>query len=330
MTDGKKFLQIALALCIVATPLLLLTSCDKDEPDNKTGNSSNNGTNSGNNNGSSNNSSSSNDNQDSDISLNMHYALERIDKTTKYATHTSSATIFSSPSYNSHNNYAWMVLYSYNGEYQSVNITYNRLTSIVVDEYNINTYTLNTKGLIVKKVQDHNGKYPDYTTTYSYDSKNRLTEVYNDAPGEGWIKYNISYDAYYNISEVIRQGNLGSGIFTEGERYEYSNRIAKMVPWYFASFLYEYELPLLEQGVFGPSMPVNLVTAIRSSETYELLVEFSYTINVAGYVTKIVKKSYLPSETVITTYTLKWKEVSKSSYTEWLYTDVTSPFYRYL
>ena len=59
-------------------------------------------------------------------------------------------------------------------------------------------------------------------------------------------------------------------------------------------------------------------------------IEFDYTLDRNGYVTRMVKKNYGASKTYISTWNFEWKEVSTPSYTNWLFSDVTSPYYRYL
>lgn len=57
---------------------------------------------------------------------------------------------------------------------------------------------------------------------------------------------------------------------------------------------------------------------------------YDYTLDKNGYVIKMVETKYLVSGTYINTYTFEWRAVSTLSYSNWLFSDIGSPYYRYL
>lgn len=314
-----RLIKLTLAMYLLIAPGLF-SSCDKETPDNL----------------------GIKNEQNSNVSDNKHFALEKIeeykvfcDPETNTRLSDMESTIFSNPSYTSNSNYSWLLLNSYNNGNQEISYTYDSKKNIVINEFYKNTYTLNAKGLIEKKIQEHNGSCPDYTTTYSYDSKNRLTNIYLDAQEEGWESYTITYDNTNNISKITKEHEIGGTYSSSTEEFDYDNtpldgtiNLKKRMPRYVLSFLYDYEQPLLEQGLFGPLMPVDLIKSIRDADTNKLLSEYFYSYNEYGNIKKLIKSSYSPTETIWRTYTFTWEEVSQSTYEDWLFSNQISPFFK--
>lgn len=74
-----------------------------------------------------------------------------------------------------------------------------------------------------------------------------------------------------------------------------------------------------------------IVTKTNSSESesgFEF--EYDYTLDKNGYVETMTQIRYDASETFFSTYTFEWTPVSTPSYTNWLFSDIGSPYYRYL
>ena len=188
--------------------------------------------------------------------------------------------------------------------------------------------TINTTGLISQEKIGHQ------LNTYKYDSKNRLTEIKVQYGSEVQVE-RLTYDNTYNIVSYkrMREGTiLGEAII------EYTTIPAKSIPLQsfdisFGSIFSEFcNWSLLEMGFYGNTIPLNLVKRIlyTSSSGEEAEKVYEYTLNESGYVVEILEMDHRASETFVKTWSFEWEEVVTPSYTNWLFSDMGSPYYRYL
>lgn len=186
--------------------------------------------------------------------------------------------------------------------------------------------TVNEKGLISEAAIGRE------LHIYEYDSRNRpvmITVQY----GSLVVQFvELAYDDKFNIIGYKKTDDEGK-IIDEAE-IEYTTIPSKAIPLQcldvsvgdiFGCF---YEWPFIEMGLYGNVIPLYLIQRIVYTDGAEI--EFDYTLDRNGYVTRMVKKNYGASKTYISTWNFEWKEVSTPSYTNWLFSDVTSPYYRYL
>jgi hypothetical protein len=187
--------------------------------------------------------------------------------------------------------------------------------------------TINTAGLISQEKIGHQ------LNTYKYDSKNRLTEVKKQYGTEVQVEQ-LTYDNTYNLVSYKR---IREDKILDEATIEYTTIPAKSIPLQsldisfgniFSAFC---NWDLLEMGFYGNTIPLNLVKRILyTSSGEEAEKVYEYTLNESGYVVEIVEMDYRASNTFITTWNFEWKEVSIPSYSNWLFSDVGSPYYRYL
>lgn len=167
--------------------------------------------------------------------------------------------------------------------------------------------------------------------SYSYDSRNRLTTIKSSFAGSASQVEELSYDDKYNLIGYKRKDE-NEEIF-EFATIEYTTYPTKSMPWEYYDVLSDICIDsyLLEQGFFGNTIPMYLVKRIvlnslgaESEKIYE------YTLDKNGYVIEMIEMDYRTDMTFITTWNFEWKEVSVPSYSNWLFSDVGSPYYRYL
>ncbi len=185
---------------------------------------------------------------------------------------------------------------------------------------------LNIRGLISE------AKIERETHSFKYDNKNRLIEKTMQYGSEVQLE-KFTYDDKYNMIGYKRTRD--EEVLCEAQ-IEYSTIQAKAIPLqslYGNVFgdIFNNVWPLLEMGLYGNSIPLYLVNRIvykKAGEDVETVYE--YTLDKNGYVIKMVEMDYRVSGTYITTYTFEWGAISTLSYTNWLFTDIGSPYYRYL
>lgn len=174
--------------------------------------------------------------------------------------------------------------------------------------------------------------------TYEYDTKNRLIKI--------TIQYgNLDYDIHVCQFKYDNTYNLiGYELFIDDKLYEkaeieYSTTVAKTIPLqcyslsYGNIFSYLGNTDLLAMGFFGNSIPLYLVKRvlfIDCDTNNETETEFEYEINKQGYVVEMKTKKYTATQTFVSTCEIEWEKISVPSYTNWLFSDITSPYYRYL
>lgn len=171
------------------------------------------------------------------------------------------------------------------------------------------------------------------THDYEYDSKGRLTTEIVKYGSEKWEETFV-YDNRFNIVEY-RYSHNGEELYKT--EIKYTTIPAKTIP--LQSFTLggiSNPFPkwvLTEAGFFGNSIPMCLVSNIvitDLSDGSETEIEYGYTLNRMGYVVEMKEKKYTTSKTYIYTWQFEWKEVNRPSYTNWLFSDESSPYYRYL
>ena len=272
----------------------------------------------------------SEDNEDlenEDVS-NANCALSSVVEETRYSSGTiRTSKIFDSPVYkvNKWNNQT--VLISYENSGSSYNFEYDLPNSVSYHPpYSDAECTLNSIGLISET------KIGRESHTFEYDNKRRLIRRTMQYGSEIQIE-EFTYDGKYNIVGYKRTRN--DEVLDEAE-IEYTKTPAKTIPLQcFGSANVFHDVfsgwSFLEMGLYGNTIPMYLVERIihkRYGEEVEKV--FEYSLNRNGYVVEMVEMDYHPSETFITTYTFDWKAVSVPTYTNWLFTDIASPYYRYL
>jgi len=171
--------------------------------------------------------------------------------------------------------------------------------------------------------------------TFEYDSKGRLVaEIarYGSLPERQIEEY--TYDDRYNMIGYKRSND---DELVKEYKIEYTSIPAKTIPLQcfdnsiadIFSPLYS-DWPLLEMGLYGNTIPLYLVDRIVSVPDGGIERQFDYKLDKNGYVVEMTEMSYSSSGTVISTYNFEWKPVSVPSYTNWLFHDIGSPYYRYL
>lgn len=170
---------------------------------------------------------------------------------------------------------------------------------------------------------------------YIYDSKARLSECRGSLGSR--VVYN--YDNNYNIVKIT---NFSNDEKTMEINISYNDLKSKTIPLqayeigfgvggYLPGF---YNINLYEAGFYGVSIPINLMA--RASVTYTSSslnsydVEYEYTFDADGYVDTMTEYRFTKTETFIDNYSFTWGQVSANTYTNWLFNDIRSPYYRLL
>lgn len=261
-----------------------------------------------------------------------YYVLLSATEETRYPSgNTITKTRFSNPVYNVESWTGKTVLQSYDWlrDSRHYDYTYFVRDNHIVCSYGTGwletkEYTLNSDKLIIQ------GECDGELFLYSFDSRHRLTTIKSSYGNDAQIE-DLSYDSNYNLTEYRRKEENGD-IFEEAT-IEYTTIPTKSMPWEFYDVLSDIQIDpyLLEQGFFGNTIPMYLIKRIvlnsfgsESEKTYE------YTLDRNGYVIEMVERDYRVDETFVTTWNFEWKKVATPSYSNWLFTDVGSPYYRYL
>ena len=95
-----------------------------------------------------------------------------------------------------------------------------------------------------------------------------------------------------------------------------------------------YNTPLYEGGFYGVSIPTNLISRIILKQPYlndfETEYTYDYKLDSDGYVADMTEHRYDNTQTFISKYKYTWEPVITKSYTNWLFNDIRSPYYRIL
>ena len=168
---------------------------------------------------------------------------------------------------------------------------------------------------------------------YEYDSKGRLITETIRYGSEEWEK-TFLYDNRFNVIEY-QYSKSGEELYKA--EIEYTSIPAKTIPMQsletFTGNPFCMNWVLTEAGFFGNSIPLYLVSSIvvtDLSDGSEVEYEYDYTLNRMGYVVEMTEMKYTVSKTYISTWYFEWKNADRPSYTNWLFSDETSPYYRYL
>ena len=251
------------------------------------------------------------------------FVLASVMEESKFSTHTSVMETLNNTIYEVNGWNKRTVLKSYKSGSSVYNYVYDLPNSVqcLSSVYDMEC-TLNTKGLISE------AKIGREVHTFKYDNKNRLIEQIQQYGSEAnLIEY--TYDSKYNMV-CCKSDN-------QEIRIEYTVIPAKTIPMQWlaetsGSFFGRHEFPFLEMGLYGNTIPLHLIDRIvckwYDGGEYEKVYE--YTLDENGYVVQMVEMAYYASGTVITTYTFEWEPVAIPTYTNWLFSDITSPYYRYL
>ena len=251
------------------------------------------------------------------------FVLASVMKETRYSTHTSVMETFKNPKYEVNGWNKRTVLKSYKSGSSVYNYVYDLPNSVQCfsSVYDIEC-TLNIKGLISE------AKIGREVHTFKYDNKNRLIELIQQYGSEAnLIEY--TYDSKYNMVCCKRNDRE--------LQIEYTAIPAKTIPMQWLVNTSEglfgsTEFPFLEMGLYGNTIPLHLIDRIvckwYDGDEYEKVYE--YTLDENGYVVQMTEMDYRASETFVTTYTFEWQPVGVPTYTNWLFSDITSPYYRYL
>lgn len=169
---------------------------------------------------------------------------------------------------------------------------------------------------------------------YEYDSRNRPITITSQYGTSAQSKQTVSltYDNTFNI--ISKKMTDYKGEILDEISVEYTAIPAKTIPLQCLDvtvgniFDHFHKWPFTETGLYGNVIPLYLIQRIIYSNGREI--EFDYTLDNKGYVIEMIKKVYGASSTSISIWNFEWKSVSTPSYTNWLFSDITSPYYRYL
>lgn len=281
----------------------------------------------------------SNNNQDLDESedevSNDNYVLHSVVETTRISTGETVVTKnFYNPVYEVSTWSGRTMLKSYDKYTESPYSQFQYALPDAVTIYN-SSFTmecsLNSKSIVMAKIGRE--KY-----VYEYDTKNRLIKItsqYGDLDHDIHIR-EFKYDSTFNL---IGYKLFIDNTLAEEAEIEYSTVVAKTIPLqcydssYGNIFSYFGDADLLAMGFFGNSIPLYLVKRIlfkdysTNSENEKV---FEYEVNQQGYVVEMVMMDYRVTQTFISTWKFEWEKVLTPSYVNWLFSDITSPYYRYL
>lgn len=195
-----------------------------------------------------------------------------------------------------------------------------------------NKLTLSDQYVFVEKQEGTAGSEPSYY--YTYDSKARLVERTMSVGSR--IVYD--YDDNYNIIKISKYRD---GKLEQECKITYNDKISKTIPLQcYATGMNNFNLPgeynvnLYEAGFYGVSIPINLMSRVivdsYIGDCQRTEYEYKYTFDSDGYVETMTEYRYDNIETFISKYKFTWEPVSVSTYTNWLFNDVRSPYYRLL
>ncbi len=253
------------------------------------------------------------------------YVLASIKETERFPNGTTlNKLIFSNPIYNVVSDYN--VITSYKNFTGDIKYNYLSGNSMTCDPHWNSFYSCSlTRGLISEIVINQLEK-----ETFEYDSKYRLISV-TTQEGADTYSETFSYDGYNVIGSKYSKNN----VFVSETKIEYTTIPAKTIPLQFFDdpmlhgmvFFHEPYWVFMEKGAFGNSIPMYLIHRITYGD-YEII--YDYTLNKNGYVVKMETKRYQAGGSYFSTYSIEWQEVGVPSYTNWLFSDIGSPYYRYL
>ena len=261
---------------------------------------------------------------------NSNYVLVSVtEKSRQPSGYTMTSTIFKSPVYEVDSwsgktvlkSYEWSSAYTHSYVYDLPNYVYHYSDSPYEEICTL------ANGLISEL------KIGRESQTFRYDKKHRLIETVNKyGTIEGPVS-EFSYDDKYNM---VGYKSTSNNELVDDIQIEYSTIPAKTIPLQcfdisacqpFCVFFNQW--PFLEMGLFGNSIPLYLVDKIKCLND-EVEKVYEYKLDENGYVIEMTQKDYRVDGTYLTTYNFEWKEVSTPTYTNWLFSDIGSPYYKYL
>lgn len=241
---------------------------------------------------------------------------------------TTTTKIFESPIYEVNKWNSQTVLKSYKNEGSSYSFVYDLPNKVFYYPPYYDVECILSAGLISKV------KIGGESHTFEYDNKRRLISRTLQYGSEMQVE-EFTYDGKFNMVGYKRTRN--DEVLYEAE-IEYTKTPAKTIPLQcfdgslgnvfhdvFSGWSF------LEMGLYGNTIPLYLIERILyKSSGEEVEKVFEYSLNRTGYVVEMVEMDYRSSGTFITTYTFDWEAVSVPTYTNWLFSDIASPYYRYL
>lgn len=270
--------------------------------------------------------------EESPVDYTGNYVLWKVNEHTRFSSGVqTSITIFSQPKYEYNN---WLNYTVLTGTQRSQDdgspmvYTYNLPNSATLHYSSLSSdYELNNR-LIIEYETTGSGSTCQY-----YDSKNRLVREEHLYKSD-LTYYYYTYDNSYNITGIAREKGTDRIATLD---IEYTDIPAKTIPLqnFCSSALitdgcFRVDWPLMEAGLYGNCIPLKLIKRIKSATSWgdETEFEYEYTLNKAGYVEEMIEYQYMSSGTSITTLTFEWKKLDNHSYTNWLFSDIGSPYYR--
>lgn len=241
---------------------------------------------------------------------------------------TTTTKIFESPIYEVNKWNSQTVLKSYENEGSSYSFVYDLPNKVFYYPPYYDVECILSAGLISEV------KIGGESHTFEYDNKRRLISRTLQYGSEIQVE-EFTYDGKFNMVGYKRTRN--DEILYEAE-IEYTKTPAKTIPLQCldSSFGNVFNdvfsgWSFLEMGLYGNTIPLYLIERILyKSSGEEVEKVFEYSLNRTGYVVEMVEMDYRSSGTFITTYTFDWEAVSVPTYTNWLFLDIASPYYRYL
>lgn len=241
---------------------------------------------------------------------------------------TTTTKIFESPIYEVNKWNSQTVLKSYKNEGSSYSFVYDLPNKVFYYPPYYDVECILSAGLISEV------KIGGESHTFEYDNKRRLISRTLQYGSEIQVE-EFTYDGKFNMVGYKRTRN--DEILYEAE-IEYTKTPAKTIPLQCldSSFGNVFNdvfsgWSFLEMGLYGNTIPLYLIERILyKSSGEEVEKVFEYSLNRTGYVVEMVEMDYRSSGTFITTYTFDWEAVSVPTYTNWLFSDIASPYYRYL
>lgn len=246
---------------------------------------------------------------------------------------------FHSPEYsvNRYNKYTILESYSSGDTSPYSEFSYNLPTKVRLiplgDERLYRDYTLGDylNHLLIKEYQSVGS--PKHT--FEYDTKRRVKSCYVEEKNSK-STYEYTFDNTFNMIGCRRI--IDGEIFYKSE-ISYTTIPAKTIPLQLLDvsssdifLLAEVDWPLMEAGFYGNSIPLYLVDSVIFTYNSGEEVEFTYDyeLDKDGYVTSMECRKYTNTGTSIDKWTFTWQSVTTPSYTNWLFGDEGSPYYRYL
>ncbi len=246
---------------------------------------------------------------------------------------------FHSPEYsvNRYNKYTVLESYSNDDTSPYLEFSYNLPTKVRLtplgDEVLHRDYTLGDylDYLLIKEYQSVGSP----KRTFEYDTKRRVRYSYVEEKNSK-STYEYTFDNTFNMIGCRRI--INGEVFYKSE-ITYTTIPAKTIPLQLLDvsgldifLLAEVDWPLMEAGFYGNSIPLYLVDSVIFTDHRgaEIELTYDYELDKDGYVTTMECRKYTNTGTSIYKWTFTWQTVTTPSYTNWLFGDEGSPYYRYL